>query len=160
MFANGTDEDFYRLYVHASKELKRLFPDLLIGGAAVTSPCKPFNGSSETVNDIHPHAHDIMHVFIRPFERIIRRIVGISLRVVDQREYGMHVDHAAERAPLDFASWHIYSRNVQDVVEWARIARRELDSRGFEKTLSICDEWNFEPGCNGVNNIPPGNFER
>ena len=112
MFANGTDEDFYRLYVHASKELKRLFPDLLIGGAAVTSPCKPF---------------------FRKFLDYVK----------------------AEGAPLDFASWHIYSRNVQDVVEWARIARRELDSRGFEKTLSICDEWNFEPGCNGVNNIPP-----
>ena len=111
MFANGTDEDYYRLYVYAAKELKRLFPDMMIGGPAAITPCKPF---------------------FRKFLDYVK----------------------AEGAPLDFCSWHIYTRTPQEVIDWARTARRELDSRGFTKTLSICDEWNYEPGCNGVFNIP------
>ncbi|MDB5722569.1 MAG: hypothetical protein JWP15_3187 [Alphaproteobacteria bacterium] len=48
------------------------------------------------------------------------------------------------RLPLDFFSWHYYSEG-QDPLDFSRIGREMrglLDRYGFQKTLSVLDEWN------------------
>ena len=47
-----------------------------------------------------------------------------------------------ENAPLDFFSWHSYTENMERIPKNANIVRGELDKRGFNKTISILDEWN------------------
>ncbi len=48
--------------------------------------------------------------------------------------------------PLDFFSWHRYTNTPQDIEEKMFIARKILDERGFTKTESILDEWNYVKG--------------
>ena len=45
--------------------------------------------------------------------------------------------------PLDFFSWHMYHRKPARIVEDVRIVRNLLDEKGFEKTESILNEWNY-----------------
>jgi hypothetical protein len=48
--------------------------------------------------------------------------------------------------PLDFFSWHCYTDNPAELAARARAVRRVLDARGFAKTESHLNEWNFLPG--------------
>lgn len=52
---------------------------------------------------------------------------------------------SAERAPLDFLSWHKYSNlgNIDDYVRVAEHMRALLNEYGYPDALSICDEWNY-----------------
>ena len=49
------------------------------------------------------------------------------------------------KAPLDFYSWHIYSRDPLEIVENSALARRELDKAGFRKTEIHVNEWSYLP---------------
>ena len=49
-------------------------------------------------------------------------------------------------APLDFFSWHIYSRTPEPIADKCVRMRRILDERGFTKTESILNEWNYVKG--------------
>ena len=51
-----------------------------------------------------------------------------------------------ESLPLDFFSWHCYTDNPAELTARARAVRRVLDARGFTKTESHLNEWNFLPG--------------
>ena len=48
-------------------------------------------------------------------------------------------------APLDFYSWHRYTRNPADFARWARAIRRVLDDTGFPRAESHLNEWNYLP---------------
>ena len=48
--------------------------------------------------------------------------------------------------PLDFFSWHCYTDNPAELSARARAVRRLLDARGFTKTESHLNEWNYLPG--------------
>ncbi len=48
--------------------------------------------------------------------------------------------------PLDFFSWHCYTDNPSELSARARAVRRLLDARGFTKTESHLNEWNYLPG--------------
>lgn len=50
---------------------------------------------------------------------------------------------ASHHVPLDFFSWHAYNTRPCIVSELAVQIRSALDSRGFTKTESILDEWNY-----------------
>lgn len=50
-----------------------------------------------------------------------------------------------EKLPLDFFSWHCYADDPQELVVRAKGVRRELDERGFAKTESHLNEWNYLP---------------
>ena len=52
-------------------------------------------------------------------------------------------------APLDFFSWHIYSRDPNAVAEKAVAVRKMLDEAGYPETESILNEWNYVSGWNG-----------
>ena len=52
----------------------------------------------------------------------------------------------ARKVPLDFYSWHWYatdSNDPLDVIRVGREMRTRLDQYGFDKTLSVLDEWNY-----------------
>ncbi len=61
------------------------------------------------------------------------------------RKYGpAFLDYAKEKgAPLDFFSHHMYHRKPWRIVEDVNIIRKMLDEKGFEKTESILNEWNY-----------------
>jgi len=44
--------------------------------------------------------------------------------------------------PLDFFSWHIYTKSVDAIKERANYVRETLDKFGFRDTITILDEWN------------------
>ena len=61
------------------------------------------------------------------------------------RKYGPDfLDYVKKNnVPLDFFSWHMYHRKPARIVEDVRIVRNLLDEKGFEKTESILNEWNY-----------------
>lgn len=54
----------------------------------------------------------------------------------------MHKRHV----PLSFYSWHIYSVDPSLIVQRGARIRKMLDDNGYEKTQSICNEWNYVKG--------------
>ena len=48
--------------------------------------------------------------------------------------------------PLDFFSWHTYTREPQWIVEKAVDERELMDKYGFQKSESILNEWNYVKG--------------
>ena len=45
--------------------------------------------------------------------------------------------------PLDFLSWHTYSRKIEDYTRRAKIVREALDECGYPHAESVLDEWNY-----------------
>ena len=52
---------------------------------------------------------------------------------------------AHESVPLDFLSWHCYTDAPAELATRAKAVRALLDSRGFTKTESHLNEWNYLP---------------
>ncbi len=50
---------------------------------------------------------------------------------------------AANKIPLDFFSWHAYATTPENVLHGAQQLRQRLDELGYDKTESICNEWNY-----------------
>ena len=53
---------------------------------------------------------------------------------------------ATNAVPLDFFSWHVYSRTPEPIAEKAARMRAMLDRHGFAKSESILNEWNYVKG--------------
>lgn len=51
----------------------------------------------------------------------------------------------SREVPLDFYSWHRYTADPWDIPRRARAVRQLLDSRGFTRTESHLNEWNYLP---------------
>ncbi len=51
----------------------------------------------------------------------------------------------AHQAPLDFLSWHRYTRYPWDLPRRAKAMRRLLNEHGFTETESHLNEWNYLP---------------
>jgi xylan 1,4-beta-xylosidase len=51
-----------------------------------------------------------------------------------------------ESLPLDFFSWHCYTDTPSELAARTRAVRSVLDARGFTKTESHLNEWNYLPG--------------
>lgn len=47
------------------------------------------------------------------------------------------------QVPLDFFSWHGYTETPEGLLSESVWLRRKLDELGYEKTESICNEWNY-----------------
>ena len=45
--------------------------------------------------------------------------------------------------PMDFFSWHCYAPTPEITLSGSEALRRKLDSLGYEKAESICNEWNY-----------------
>jgi len=56
------------------------------------------------------------------------------------------LDHCQrESLPLDFFSWHCYTDDPKEISARARAMRASLDARGFVRTESHLNEWNYLP---------------
>lgn len=51
-----------------------------------------------------------------------------------------------EKTPLDFLSWHTYTKEPGEFLDHAAEVRSALDEKGYSNTLSILDEWNYSAG--------------
>ncbi|MGA8593765.1 MAG: glycosyl hydrolase [Bryobacteraceae bacterium] len=49
------------------------------------------------------------------------------------------------QVPLDFVSWHIYTRDAHEVARRAREVHEMMTQYGFSHAESILDEWNYGP---------------
>ena len=47
------------------------------------------------------------------------------------------------KPPMDFFSWHIYTRNPADIARYSSRIRELLDQYGYQKAESILNEWNY-----------------
>jgi len=111
----GTKEEFFDLYVTSATYLKKKFPDLKIGGYAV-SGFYSFNRA-----DASPWFMTLVPYLTDFFE---------------------HLKKQPEKVPLDFLSWHCYSESPEEVVLHAKYAREFLDKYGYNDAESILDEYN------------------
>lgn len=50
---------------------------------------------------------------------------------------------AKKSIPIDFLSWHTYSKNVADFTKREQEVRNALDTFGYTNTASILNEWNY-----------------
>jgi len=51
----------------------------------------------------------------------------------------------ANQVPLDFFSWHRYTKDPSEYAQLVRGVRKMLDEHGFAKTESHLNEWNYLP---------------
>ena len=114
----GTKEAYFELYRTASLHLKRCFPHLKIGGYA---SCGFYAITQSHVADT-ANASTRVEYFIEFFHDFLRFAKDNKL-------------------PLDFFSWHSYA-GVEDNVQYAAYARKELDAYGFDDCEIYLNEWN------------------
>lgn len=54
-------------------------------------------------------------------------------------------DIAKEKTPLDFFTWHCYSKSVEELVELSRKTRAWLDAAGYKNAENHINEWHYFP---------------
>jgi hypothetical protein len=112
----GTKEEYYRLYEVASKHLKARFPNIKIGGYASCG----FNAILGDETEIESHPHYIYQLeFFHGFMEYVK-------------EHG---------CPLDFFSWHSYSR-ASKIVKYDEWLHKELEEYGYGHIETHLNEWN------------------
>lgn len=80
-------------------------------------------------------------------ERFPELKVGGPAIAGDERWAARFLDYCRDRrVPLDFFSWHTYARAPGPVAAKAERMRKLLDARGFSRTESILNEWNYVKG--------------
>ena len=122
----GTPEEYFRLYTTAANHLKSKFPHLKIGGYASCGFYALSQESLENENCMLENAGKREVDFIKFFHNFMKYITDSN-----------------QTAPLDFFSWHEYSANLETIIFHANYVRKQLDYYGFNKTESICNEWNY-----------------
>ena len=120
----GTPEQFYELYSVTASRLKKLFPEIKIGGYGSVG----FYSIAQKALDPAANAEAGADWFYIDY-------FNNFLKYIKSRGYPV---------PLDFFSWHSYS-NVEQNSIYADYVRKTLDEYGFENTKSHCNEWN--PGA-------------
>ncbi len=112
----GTEEEFLELYKVASLHLKNQFPHLKIGGY----------GGCGFYAAFRPNQGEWQYYFLSFFEDFLKMV----------KENG---------CPLDFYTWHIYTRKIEEIRASQQYVRKVLDAHGFTETESHLNEWNFGP---------------
>lgn len=98
----GEIEEYYKLYTITSRHLKKVFPDIKVGGGVLAS------ANEENVKSF------------------------LDAIVEDGSE-----------TPLDFFSWHLYTKEPYRFIYRAYLVRHLLDEYGYENSETFCDEWNY-----------------
>ena len=111
---SGTKQEFFDLYVVASKHLKSVFPNINIGGYG---SCGFYALTRSGLGEFHES-------FVPYFTDFLDYI-------------------KLHNAPLDFFSWHIYNEDPEEILVHAKYVRDTLDAKGFVHTQSSLNEWNF-----------------
>ena len=71
------------------------------------------------------------------------KIGGPAFARLDWMDDFLSALKASPEAPLDFLSWHIYSKEPLAVMDKAQVVREKLNRHGYKKTESILNEWNY-----------------
>ncbi len=111
----GSREQYYELYAVTANHLKRCFPQIKVGGYAGCG----FYAMTD------PHATDFFKSFITFFDAFLD-----------------YIRAPATMVPLDFFSWHIYTKNPNLIGVHAAYARQKLDEKGFAGVELLLNEWN------------------
>ena len=115
---HGTMEQYFELYTVTAKHLKSRFPHLKIGGYA---SCGFYAMNNVDVSNI-AHSTSRTDYFIEFFHKFLQHI-------------------SAEKAPLDFFSWHTYA-SLKNNILFAAYPRKYLDEYGYTECEIHCNEWN------------------
>ena len=113
---SGTHQQFFELYAVAARKLRKEFPNLKIGG---------YGGSgffAVTRENTMPLRYEYLAMF---------------------KEFMAFLQEQKEAVPFDFFSWHLYTKDINELLTHAKYVREQLDAAGFTKTESIFDEWNY-----------------
>ena len=117
---SGSKEQFFDLYKVAAVHLKKVFPDIKIGGYG----CCGFYSINEA------DADDLNRTFIAYLYDFLSMV----------KKYDV---------PFDFFSWHTYSDSLSKFTGYMRFARETLDRYGFSDVEIHCNEWNVGGEGNG-----------
>lgn len=122
----GTEEQYFELYDVTAKHLKKVFPDLRIGGYASCG----FYGAADMNSPAAGACSPRNRYFLDFFDDFLKYI-------------------KAHGSPMDFFSWHSYA-SIKDTVFFAGYARKKLDEAGYVDVEHMCNEWNCEPEARGT----------
>lgn len=111
---SGSRQQFFSLYSTASRHLKKVYPQLMIGGY----------GSCGFYAVTDPGRGAFYQSFVSYFTDFLTMCRD-------------------EHCPLDFFSWHLYSDSCSQLLSHAAYVRRTLDRFGFRATESHLNEWNY-----------------
>jgi len=114
----GTFEQYLALYETASKHLKSIFPNLMIGGYA---SCGMYAITRSIGYDLYPASK-------RRFDFLLKSFLDFVAFV------------KKNKCPLDFFSFHFYdvAKNARKQIEFIR---KTLDDAGLTKTEMSLNEW-------------------
>ena len=117
MMWSGTMQDYMDLYTVAANHLKKEFPEIKIGGYA---GCGFFE-------------------LTRPLNVCPTK----GLKILDW--FNAFIKLGAEKkAPIDFYSWHLYTKDPKEIGIHAKFVREQLDKAGLKNVESIFNEWNYD----------------
>ncbi|MBO5412455.1 MAG: hypothetical protein J6A38_05185 [Clostridia bacterium] len=131
----GTDEQYYELYTVTSKHLKSCFGNSIkVGGYAASG----FYGIY-----YHPEKYGV-NVPTRPHDERYEKDMHRVDFLLGFLEY-----IKKENAPLDFFSWHSYSKPEKTRIccDWLH---RTLEEYGYGDVETHLNEWNSNPGVEQV----------
>jgi len=112
----GTDEEFFEFYATAAKEIRRQFPNLKVGGYGVSGF---FAVTRPNCSELRRHYLEMFHKFIE-FKK-----------------------QQGDELPLDFLTWHLYTKDPHETLAHANYLRQQLLAAGLDRTESILGEWNY-----------------
>lgn len=110
----GTPEEFYEMYCVAARHLKDCFPNLKIGGPAMSNA---YACGWKT-----------------DFEETSLKWLEGFFEYITTREY---------EVPLDFFSWHCYDCEPKVIGKAAEFVKGYLIKYGYENAESVMNEWNY-----------------
>lgn len=115
----GTMDEYFELYCVTSKYLKKRFPTLKFGGYGTIgfySLTRPDDASFQC----------------EPYTKLMGYMNDFFKKAKE------------EASPIDFFSWHIYSSNPEEFVEFEEESVKLLEKYGFNDSETIITEWNME----------------
>ena len=111
----GTPQQFYALYSTTACLLRERFPGIKIGGY----------GASGFFAVTRPECNEVRRGYLAFFDGFLEHL------------------KQDRKVPFDFFTWHLYSKEPQEVAAHADYVRKRLDEAGFPSTESIFGEWNY-----------------
>ncbi len=125
----GTKEQYFELYEITAKHLKACFgSSIKVGGYAAVG-FYSWHRDPEGTGDI------------QYTENAAPGIQKSESFLTWAHDFFKWITSGEHRAPIDFFSWHSYSK-VHDAVNQARYVRRMMNHYGLENVPDILDEWN------------------
>ncbi|MBQ3078461.1 MAG: hypothetical protein IJC48_00495 [Clostridia bacterium] len=109
----GSMQDYFKMYEVSANYLKKLFPNLKVGGYA---SCGFYCTTRENMSEFYES-------FMTWFDEFL--------------------SYMQDKAPVDFFSWHLYTEDPREIEAHQRYVSDKLYEYGYHDTESIFNEWNY-----------------